>query len=115
MRFLLFAVLAFLTAFTGCSSAAHKRDTKTFPAGDKVSVDHLTYSIIDTEIQPQLGDETSESGIYADIPLSFVHERIMDAGAPALEGAAPALMDKSPAALQNPGAKPGPGDAPQKK
>ena len=43
----------------GCSSAAPTRDVKTYGAGEKATVDHLTYSIIDTEIQPRLGDEAS--------------------------------------------------------
>jgi hypothetical protein len=193
MRLALFAVLAFSSFFTGCSPVTSpKREVKTYPAGDKATVDHLTYSIIDTEVQPRLGDdssprvpqnrfylvqvsvsnsansdlnipsltlvddsgnsypelsdgtgvphwlgvirkvdagqteqgyvafdaptshyrlklsdETSESDIYSDIPLSFVHERMTDAAAPQLEGAAPALMDKSPAAV--------PGDKSQKK
>jgi hypothetical protein len=183
MRFLMFAVPAFLTALAACStSSTPKRDVRTYPAGEKATVGHLTYTIIDTEAQPRLGDdssprvpqnrfylvqlsvsnnasselnipslsllddsgnvypelsdgngvphwlgmirkvdagqteqgyvafdaptshyrlklsdETSDNDIYADIPLSFVHERMTDAGAPVLESAAPPLFDKSAA------------------
>src|SRR5579863_8447123 len=59
MRFLIFVVLALLTALAGCSGATPNRDIKTYGAGEKATVDHLTYTIIDTEIQTRLGDDAS--------------------------------------------------------
>jgi hypothetical protein len=40
----------------------------------------------------KLSDETSDSDVYADIPLSFVHERMADPAAP-VEGASPTVID----------------------
>jgi hypothetical protein len=40
-----------------CSSKTPERKSATFAAGDKVPVDQLTYSVVDTQILPRLGDE----------------------------------------------------------
>lgn len=192
MRAAIFVVLAFLTALAGCSGVTPARDVKTYGAGEKATVDRLTYSIVDTEIQPRLGDDdspripqnrfylvqlsvtngsnsdlsipsmalvddsgkvypelsdgasvprwlgvvrrvhagqteqgyvafdapsrhyrlklsddTGDSDVYADIPLSFVHERMMNPGIPAPESALPAPMDRSPDSIRGPDDKPG--------
>jgi hypothetical protein len=44
----------------GCSSSGgSERKSVTFAAGDKAIVDKLTYSVVDTQIFPRLGDEQS--------------------------------------------------------
>ena len=48
-------LLAFLA---GCSSVP-KKESQTFPAGEKVVVGPLTYNVIDTQIFTQLGDDPS--------------------------------------------------------
>jgi hypothetical protein len=48
--------LAFLTA---CSGSPEERKSVTYRAGDKASVDKLTYSVVDTQIFPHLGDESN--------------------------------------------------------
>jgi hypothetical protein len=45
----------------------------------------------------KLSEEGSDSEVYADIPLSFVHERMTDPAAP-IEGNSPTVMDKGPGA-----------------
>jgi hypothetical protein len=44
-------------AITGCSSGPKARETKTFAAGEKATVDRLTYSVVDTEIHTRLGSD----------------------------------------------------------
>ncbi len=47
-------------ALTGCSTAPPPEEpARTVAAGEKASVGHLTYTIVDEQIQPQLGDEAS--------------------------------------------------------
>ena len=48
-----------IVLLAGCSSGTPERKSVTFAAGDKASVDKLTYSIVDTQIFPRLGDESS--------------------------------------------------------
>ena len=56
-----FSILAFSLitlagiTITGCSSSPKARETKTFAAGEKATVDRLTYSVVDTEIHTRLG------------------------------------------------------------
>jgi len=65
MRLALFALLAAsLTVLgmtlAGCSSSKPTvREVKNFAAGEKAFVEHLTYNLVDTEIEPHLGDEAS--------------------------------------------------------
>jgi hypothetical protein len=55
-----FSVLALVTLLAGCSSSpSASRKSVTFAAGDKATVDKLTYSVVDTQIFPRLGDESS--------------------------------------------------------
>ncbi len=51
-----FTICLFSLVLTGCSGVP-KRESKTWSAGEKVSVGRLTYSVVDTEIVPQLGDD----------------------------------------------------------
>jgi hypothetical protein len=51
------SVLLSLILLTSCSSKG--RESRTFPAGEKAIVDHMTYSIIDSEIHTRLGDESN--------------------------------------------------------
>lgn len=57
MRFTSFLLLALAAVATGCSSAPKARETKVFAAGEKAVADHLTYSIVDTEIHTRLGED----------------------------------------------------------
>jgi hypothetical protein len=59
MRLTLSALIASLIAVAGCSSATRAPEPKIYGAGEKVTVDHLTYSVIDTQIEPRLGDEAN--------------------------------------------------------
>lgn len=43
----------------GCSPSVPERKSVTFSAGDKAPVDKLTYSVVDTQILPHLGDEAN--------------------------------------------------------
>jgi len=52
------ALLATVLAVAGCSSTP-VRTTKTFPAGEKATVDKLVYSVVDTQILTKLGDEAN--------------------------------------------------------
>jgi hypothetical protein len=52
-----FALLSL--TLTACSSGTPVRNSVTFTAGDKASVEQLTYSIVDTQILPRLGDDAS--------------------------------------------------------
>src|SRR5450755_2237306 len=46
--------------FAGCSSSnSPEKKAVTYSAGDKASVDKMTYSIVDTQIFPRLGDEAN--------------------------------------------------------
>lgn len=53
-------VIAFLAFLAGCSSTP-KKESQTFPAGEKVVVGPLTYNVIDTQIFTQLGDDPSSA------------------------------------------------------
>lgn len=53
------ACISVFLVLAGCSPGAPERKSITFAAGDKASVDKLTYNIIDTQILPRLGDETN--------------------------------------------------------
>lgn len=44
-------------AFTSCGSSTGGRQTKVFQAGEKATVDKLSYAVIDTQIYPRLGDD----------------------------------------------------------
>ncbi len=55
----MFRYLIFLTAIlalTGCS-ATHVRPTKVYQTGEKASFNKLTYSVVDAQILPRLGEE----------------------------------------------------------
>lgn len=43
---------------TGCSSSA-KKESQVFPAGEKVTVGPLVYSVIDSQVLTQLGDDAA--------------------------------------------------------
>jgi hypothetical protein len=51
--------LCFTLILAGCSASAPERKSVTFTAGDKASVEKLTYSVVDTQIFPHLGEEAS--------------------------------------------------------
>jgi hypothetical protein len=53
------AALALLAVMLSACSGSSERKTTTYAAGDKASVDKLTYSIVDTQIFPRLGDEAA--------------------------------------------------------
>lgn len=57
MRALFASTFMSVVLLTGCSSSA--RQTKIYAAGEKATVDKLTYSVVDTEFQTHLGDESS--------------------------------------------------------
>jgi hypothetical protein len=46
-----------LTLLVGGCSSGSKKELVTFPAGEKATVGPLVYSVIDTEVVPQLGDD----------------------------------------------------------
>jgi hypothetical protein len=56
------ALIAFLSGAallaTGCSSGA-KKESQTFPAGEKVTVGPLVYNVVDNQILTQLGDDAT--------------------------------------------------------
>ncbi|MGD1070912.1 MAG: DUF4352 domain-containing protein [Bryobacteraceae bacterium] len=59
MRLALSALLASLITLVGCSSSTPAREVRNYGAGEKASVEHLTYTIVDTEIDPRLGDDAN--------------------------------------------------------
>ncbi len=50
------AVIAVALLAAGCSSAP-KKEAVVFPAGEKVTVGPLVYSVIDSQVLTQLGDD----------------------------------------------------------
>ena len=50
-----FLALALLAA--GCSSLSKKKESQVFPAGEKVTVGSLVYSVIDSQVLTQLGED----------------------------------------------------------
>jgi hypothetical protein len=46
-----------LTILSSCSGSVGGRQTKIYQAGEKATVDKLTYAVIDTQIYPRLGDD----------------------------------------------------------
>jgi hypothetical protein len=58
LRGLLPLCLASVALLTSCSGTSERKSV-TFRAGDKAPVDQLTYSVIDTQILPHLGDDAS--------------------------------------------------------
>lgn len=59
-RSLILSSLSIISLFlSGCSPSASERKTTTFAVGEKVPVEKLTYSIVDTQILPHLGDEAN--------------------------------------------------------
>jgi hypothetical protein len=52
------ALIAAALLAAGCSSTA-KKEAQTFPAGEKVTVGPLVYSVIDSQILTQLGDDAA--------------------------------------------------------
>ncbi len=52
------ALIAVAVLATGCSSAG-KKEAQVFPAGEKVTVGPLVYSVIDSQVLTQLGDDPS--------------------------------------------------------
>jgi hypothetical protein len=46
-----------LLIMTGCGSSSGGRQTKIYQAGEKATVEKLTYAVIDTQIYPRLGDD----------------------------------------------------------
>jgi len=59
MRLLTSIILLSLLTLTSCSESSKARETRVFPAGEKAVVNHVTYSIIDSEIHTRLGDEAN--------------------------------------------------------
>jgi hypothetical protein len=45
---------------TGCASGA-KKEAQTFPAGEKVTVGPLVYSVIDSQVMTQLGEDATKA------------------------------------------------------
>jgi hypothetical protein len=54
----IFLIPCFALVVCGCSSLS-KKDAVTFPAGEKATVGPLVFSVIDSEVLPQLGDDPS--------------------------------------------------------
>src|SRR5665213_3974317 len=52
------ALLCTVLAIAGCSSTP-VRTTRTYPTGEKATVDKLVYSVVDTQILTKLGDEAN--------------------------------------------------------
>jgi hypothetical protein len=52
------ALIAVALLATGCSSVA-KKESQIFPAGEKVTVGPLVYSVIDSQVLTQLGDDAA--------------------------------------------------------
>lgn len=51
-----------LLVLSGCSNESGMKageEARVVPAGEKASAGHLTYSVVDSQILPQLGDETN--------------------------------------------------------
>jgi hypothetical protein len=46
-----------MALLAACSSSSEKKDVKLFGTGEKAAVGPLTYSVVDTQIFPQLGDD----------------------------------------------------------
>jgi hypothetical protein len=71
----------------GCSSTP-ERKTVTYSTGDKASVDKLTYSVVDTQIFPHLGDPASprnpQNRFYV-VDLSVSNSGSSDAPIPGME------------------------------
>lgn len=53
------AFLVFVGLITVACSSTPSRKTILFSAGEKATVEHLTYSVVDTQIQPRLGDDAN--------------------------------------------------------
>jgi hypothetical protein len=53
-----FLLLTAIAVLSGCSSSSERKSV-TYAAGDKASVDKLTYSVVDSQIFPRLGDDAS--------------------------------------------------------
>jgi hypothetical protein len=47
-----------ILVLSGCSGV-QGRQTKIYSAGEKATVNRLTYAVVDTQIQPRLGDDTN--------------------------------------------------------
>src|SRR5579862_3942452 len=62
MRLVVPLIAAFSFLLSGCSTVAG-RPAKVFAAGEKATVDRLTYTIIDTQIAPRLGDDVTSARI----------------------------------------------------
>ena len=94
MRFSLLAVslLAILT-LGGCAndsaSTAGNQEIRTVPAGEKGVVGHLSYSIIDSQVRPTLGDDPANQRVPKDrfmlVELSVTNSDNKDASIPAVE------------------------------
>jgi hypothetical protein len=55
-------LIPLLAILWGCSSTP-ERQTKIYQAGEKATVDKLTYAVIDTQIHPRLGDDPNNPRI----------------------------------------------------
>jgi hypothetical protein len=71
----------------GCSAGSAQRRSATFAAGDKAQVDNLTFSVVDTQILPRLGDEASprtpQNRFYL-VQISVLNSGNSDAAIPGL-------------------------------
>jgi hypothetical protein len=78
-------LLSSLGVLAGCSS---KKDVTVSPAGEKVPVGPLTYSVIDTEVLPKLGDDPATARTPKDrfylITIAISNARNDDASIPGL-------------------------------
>lgn len=62
MRILIFILLGgTLLCLSACTESAvpAKSELRTVQAGEKATAGHLTYSVVDSQIMPQLGDDSS--------------------------------------------------------
>jgi hypothetical protein len=62
MRLLTSAVFCLTLVLAGCSGnagTAKSDDTRVVPAGEEATVGHLTFSVVDSQILTQLGDEAT--------------------------------------------------------
>ena len=81
------ALVALALVATGCSSGA-KKESQIFPAGEKVTVGPLVYSVIDSQVLTQLGDDpttarTPQNRFYV-MTISVSNSGSEDASIPGL-------------------------------
>ena len=92
MRLFIFALsTCALVGLSGCSSDSSSPKTdqvRVVPAGEKATVGHLTYSVVDSQVFAQLGDEASQRvphDRFLTIQISITNSSNVDNPIPAVE------------------------------